>query len=296
MTGFSSSAAHAAVTSHYFYIVCASENCTAYDCISFNQATSELVVIGESGAKRKLIVPGLLPYGLRFAEVPWDTDTNLPANINKTIQPQWLFVYTRFFDRFLSSIFGGLFTFFLIVALQVLSAIGRNKYRGLWTIILMPLVLIFIGIAGPVGDRADLIAEQKSSQVVANRTNDGHILPMPANVIEASNPAASDLYASEEVFAIAHILFFWLLIRAYRGAHYLLVPHPVERLFAQGRASVNDIVAAMGQQADPGNPPPEYKSQNWRRRLEELTKRTDAETELLRSSIKNKRERANWEE
>jgi hypothetical protein len=235
--------------------------------------------------------------GYHFISIPWNPIANAPACLQRSsLVIDWppdggVFIYLLFAT---------------ILGLKVLDCIGKGNFTWLWSLLLYAaLFALILHTVQAYADSREL-CEPRAAAFAQSFVHDRTIHPFAASNLEGG-PWIGDssiVLASQASFFLAVILAIRLLWPAYIGIHYLVVPHPAEQLLKErarnshGLESVSaeEIAAAMGRNVDINNPPPEYKSRNWQRRIDELRRRLEAETELLRSVIKNRRVRAERED
>jgi hypothetical protein len=267
-----------------------------YDYLSADEQANLVVAIGQSGQPENFQLH-LDYYATSILPVPWDRKTNQPVSVTSIIEPQFFLRYVRLIATIIAHPIGALIAVISLFSLHLLSAIWRKRYVGLWwAVLLMLFTLLLFEHIGLAANELDRHASVLRETLATHRTADGHVLPLPTAELAPESSILSELRELELFAALLHIPFLIPLVRAHHGLHYLLTPHPVERRFRQGAASVQEVAAAMGQEVNVEHPPPEYKSRNWRRRIEELKKRIDAETDFLRSTVRNERARAEAKE
>ena len=133
------------------------------------------------------------------------------------------------------------------------------------------------------------------------RTADGHLMPIPSSWISQSKGELLTVgdWLWVPIFGFAHAILIVIFPWVFRGAHFLFVPHPIEKqlnsVFTTGQLDARAVAGAVGQ-GDMNNPPPAWVSENQKRRLDALRERFKAETDLVRAVIDFKRKRAEVED
>ena len=255
-----------------------------------------VIVVGPSGTDT--IVAGPATQSQYFP-VKWDTAAdNIYCPVSKV--PAIIVSYYSLLKNFTNGFLGLTFSFCVLSGLHILSAIYRERYSSLWAMLLLavPATLALLYLCVDY-DAAIQRCEDTRHYIAAHQSADGRVLPLPdASAISIDQFYDDTLAIDLFIIGCLHPLYFILIARAFRGLHFLLVPHPVERIFKKGATPtpLNEIVVTMGHDVDEKQPAPEYRSRSWQRRMEALKKRVDAETDFLESEIRNRRVRAALEE
>lgn len=231
--------------------------------------------------------------------VPWDWANNVPVPFDERGKPGRRYYHglTRLLghDWFYWTAFLILFVYIALFAI----GIGVPK-AALWGFAL--LIPLSIGACQGNG----LIELHEQAEIAGGffegaRSADGHISPFPRYWImhgKGDGLSCGD-WLWFPLFMITHVILLLLSPWAFRGAHFLLVPHPAEKhletALATGQIDATAVAASVGR-GDMDNPPPQWVSQNQKRRLDALRERFQAETGLLTSAIEWKRKKAELED
>jgi hypothetical protein len=266
-----------------FDTVCDSERC---------------LLIGPSGEPTSLTAEDL-PHS-RWVAARWDMANNKPTTYDYPNQ-----IFRRYYHGFTRMLSERWFywTFFLVVmGYLALFSIGIGYPRfALWGFLL--LVPLWIGSCQGNGYiELQQRAENSGRLIEGYRSEFGDVFkPFPSNYLWHEKDVDLTLgdYLWVPLFLLGHVVLLSLLPYAFRGAHFLLVPHPAEKHLTAALTTGQLDTAAVASSVGHGkmaNPPPKWVSENQTRRLDALRERFRAETGLLNSVIDWRRKKAELED
>ena len=227
----------------------------------------------------------------------WDWANNIPTTLEAPIGSRYYHGFTRLLSHrwFYWTLFLGLFVYVGLFAV----GIGQPQVALVGFLLLIPL-----WIGSCQGDGYNALqhrAEIAGGLLEGARTVDGHLKPIPSSWISHNKGGWLKFgdWLWVPIFGFAHAILVVIFPWVFRGAHFLLVPHPAEKhlasVFTTGQLDTAAVAASVGH-GDMDNPPPAWVSQNQKRRLDALRERFRAETGLLNSIIDFKRNKARLED